>query len=184
MSARRMAILVTLVAALIAAAWLSGVRAHLSLDGIRELTARCGPVGMVAFVALFAAAQLAHLPGMVFAAAAVVSWGQLLGGLIAWMGALAAGSLSFVVVRAIGSKAPDQISRPRVERLLQTLERRPIRTVMLIRLLFWLNPGVNSALALSRVRFRDYALGSAAGLALPILVLTLFLDRLLVYFSH
>jgi uncharacterized membrane protein YdjX (TVP38/TMEM64 family) len=184
MSPRRIAILVTLVAALIAAAWLSGVRAQLSLDNIHALTARCGTVGVLAFVALFAAAHLAHLPGLVFVAAAVVSWGQLLGGLVAWLGAVAAMSLSFVVVRAIGGKAPEKISRPRIEQLLQTLDRRPIRTVMLLRIVVWVNPSVTVALALSRVRFRDFVLGSAAGLVAPILLVTLFLDRLLVWLSH
>jgi uncharacterized membrane protein YdjX (TVP38/TMEM64 family) len=182
MSVLRIGILVLLVAALILVAELTGLRARLSLDGIRALTA--GPGGLALFAAAFSAAQVAHLPGMAFVAAAVVSWGPLRGGVIGWLAAVLAVCVSFVVVRAVGGRAPAKISRPRLERLLAAVERRPIRTVLMLRLLFWLSPALNSALALSRVRFRDYAVGSAAGLLAPILVVALFLDRVLAYLTR
>jgi uncharacterized membrane protein YdjX (TVP38/TMEM64 family) len=179
MSALRIAILVTLVVALILAAELTGLRSKLSLDGIRALTA--GPGGIALFVALFIAAQLAHLPGTAFLAAAVVSWGPLRGGAIGWVAALAAACVCFAVVRGVGGKAPPKVSRPRLERILAAVEKRPIRTVFVLRLIFWLSPALTSALALSRLRFRDFAVGSAAGLLLPVGVVALFLDRVLAW---
>src|SRR5437879_2254975 len=115
MSLVRIGILVTLVAALIAAAELSGVRAHLSLDNIRALTAGAGVAGMLLFVALFAAAQVAHLPGMMFVGAAVVSWRPWRGGAVGWLGAVAAVCASFAVVRAVGGRAPAKLSHPRLK---------------------------------------------------------------------
>ena len=44
---------------------------------------------------------------------------------------------------------------------------RPILTVALLRLFLWVAPPINYALALSTVRYRDYAAGSALGLAIP-----------------
>src|SRR5258706_443135 len=84
-----------------------------------------------------AAAQVAHLPGMAFVVAAVVSWGPALGGLIGWLGAVLAVCASFVVVRSVGGRAPAKLSRPRLEKLLAAVERRPIRTVMVLRMVFW-----------------------------------------------
>src|SRR3954469_2860572 len=132
MSFVRIAILITLVAALLAAAELSGVRQRLTLDGIRAVTA--GPGGVLLFAALFVGAQVAHLPGMGFVAAAVVSWGPVRGGVIGWLGAGAAVCVTFAGVRAIGGKAPAKVSRPRLERLLAAIEKRPIRTVIALRL--------------------------------------------------
>jgi uncharacterized membrane protein YdjX (TVP38/TMEM64 family) len=182
MSALRIAILVTLVLGLIVAAELTGVRSKLTLDGLRALTA--GPSGMLLFTVSFVAAQLAHLPGMAFVAAAVVSWGPLVGGLVGWAAAVTAVCTSFTVIRAVGGRAPAKVSRPRIERLLQAVERRPIRTVIVLRMIMWLAPTLTTALALSRVRFRDFAIGSAAGLLPPILMVSLFLDRVLAYLTR
>ncbi len=184
MSARRIATLVTLTVALVAIAELTGLRARLSLDGVRALTASAGLWGMLLFVALFSAAQLVYAPGAVFMAAAVVSWGQLLGGTLAWLGALTAASVTFAVARSVGGKAPEKLARPRVERLLALVDRRPIRAVFLLRLMLWSSPLVNYGLALSRVRFRDFAVGTAAGLLAPVLVVTLFVDRVLSWLAR
>src|SRR5437763_259960 len=96
----------------------------------------------------------------------------------------AAACVTFIVVRSVGGKAPAKVSRPRVEKLLAAVDRRPIRTVFLLRLFFWLSPWINPALALSRLRFRDFAIGSAAGLLLPVGVVALFLDRVLAWLTR
>ncbi|MCB9621848.1 MAG: DedA family protein, partial [Sandaracinus sp.] len=55
-------------------------------------------------------------------------------------------------------------------------ERRPVRVVALLRLILWMAPPLNYALAMSAVRFRDYVVGSALGLILPIAAAALFFD--------
>jgi uncharacterized membrane protein YdjX (TVP38/TMEM64 family) len=47
--------------------------------------------------------------------------------------------------------------------------------VALLRLVLWMAPAVNYALALSPVRYRDYAIGSAVGLAIPVAAAAAFL---------
>jgi len=47
-----------------------------------------------------------------------------------------------------------------------------------LRLVFWLAPPVNYALALSKVRLRDFILGSVLGLLVPIGIATFFFDWL------
>jgi uncharacterized membrane protein YdjX (TVP38/TMEM64 family) len=182
MSRLRIVILAAVVVALLVAAELSGLRARLSLDGIRHLSAACGGWAIVGFIALFVGAQVAHIPGMVFVAAAVLSWGRLWGFCLGLVGAILAVAASFLLVRAIGGRVETQ--RPSVKRLLATLEKRPIRTVLLLRTLFWLSPAVNIGLALSPVKFRDFVIGSAVGLAGPVLVVTLFVDRVVAWFMR
>jgi uncharacterized membrane protein YdjX (TVP38/TMEM64 family) len=80
-------------------------------------------------------------------------------------------SFGFVVVRAIGGQPLAAIKQPRVRALLDRLDRRPILTVALLRLIMWVAPALNYALALSSVRYRDFAIGSAIGLALPMALL-------------
>jgi uncharacterized membrane protein YdjX (TVP38/TMEM64 family) len=184
MSRWRIGILITLVLGLIVGAELLGVRACLSLDGLRSFTARAGAWGVVLFLAAFCAAHLAYLPGMMFVVASVLSYGQLWGGILGWVGAVLAVSATFVVVRTIGGTIPATVNRPRLQKLLATLEKRPIRTIIVLRLVFWLAPALNYALAFSRLRFRDFVIGSAVGLVAPIGVATLFIERIAAYLSR
>jgi uncharacterized membrane protein YdjX (TVP38/TMEM64 family) len=48
------------------------------------------------------------------------------------------------------------------------LDDHPIRTVFLLRLVFWMSPPLNYGLAMTEIRLRDYLVGSGAGLVAPI----------------
>lgn len=172
-----------LLAAVIAATYVvgraTGVTESLTLEGVRDAVAGAGAVGVVGFVALFAAGELVHVPGLVFVGAAVAVWGPAQGGLVAAVGALVSLVTSFVFVRGIGGKALDGVQNGLARRILGHLERRPVTTVALCRAVFVLSPPVTYALALSPVRFRDYLVGSAIGLVPPVSIAVVVFDRLL-----
>lgn len=75
---------------------------------------------------------------------------------------------SFLIVHSIGGRALSEIERPFVRRTLSRLDERPIRTVVVLRLMLWLSPALNDSLALSDIRFRNYLIGSFLGLIPPI----------------
>jgi uncharacterized membrane protein YdjX (TVP38/TMEM64 family) len=164
----RLGLLAAVVAALIVVRYTTSFGASLSTARIRELVQHAGAAGVGIFVIAFCAGELLHVPGIVFVAAAVLAWGRVAGGAAAYAAALVAVSLAFVVVRAIGGQPLGAIEQPRLRALLARVERRPILSIALLRLLFWLAPALNYALALSPVRYRDYAVGSALGLVVPV----------------
>ncbi len=53
----------------------------------------------------------------------------------------------------------------------------------MLRLVLFLMPAVNYALAMTRVRFRDFFVGSALGLVIPILFIAYAFDWVLARFS-
>ena len=55
-----------------------------------------------------------------------------------------------------------------MQKAMDKLERRPVRTVAALRVALIVSPPLNYALALSPIRFRDYFAGSAMGLAAPV----------------
>jgi uncharacterized membrane protein YdjX (TVP38/TMEM64 family) len=149
--------------------------AELTTDNIRAHVQHAGALGLALFALAFAVGELLHVPGLVFVAAAVTAWGRAAGGVAAYVGALGSVSASFVVVRAIGGQPLAAVERAWMKRVLAALERRPVVVVALLRLVLFMAPAANYALALSPVRYRDYLIGSALGLALPIaLAATLF----------
>jgi uncharacterized membrane protein YdjX (TVP38/TMEM64 family) len=179
----RVALLVALLVGIVGIAAATGVRQRLSLDGVRAITASAGAWGAVAFVVVFCLGELIQIPGMIFIAAGILMYGRLWGSALAWAAALVSVSFTFAVVRGVGGRALGEIRHPLMLRVLARLDAAPVRTVFVARVLFQASPPINYALALSPMRYRDYLLGSAAGLAPPVVVAALFVDRLVAWVS-
>jgi uncharacterized membrane protein YdjX (TVP38/TMEM64 family) len=175
----RLGLVVALFVALWVAAKTSGLLDDLDAEALRALVASWGAWGMVGYVALFAVAELAHVPGMIFVLAAMLAWGQVAGFAIGLTGAAVSVCTTFVVIRAVGGRALADVERPVVKRILARLDRRPIVTVAILRCVLWLAPFVNYALAMTNVRFRDYAIGSAIGLVPPVALAAVLFEWLL-----
>jgi uncharacterized membrane protein YdjX (TVP38/TMEM64 family) len=166
----RLILVAALVIALVIAGRASGLFAALSTDKVRAIVQSAGAWGALIYLVLFSVGEFIHVPGMVFVAAAVLAWGRVGGGALAFVAAVVSVTVSFVVVRAVGGQPLATLRNPRARALLARLDERPLTTVIILRLMLWLLPGVNYALALSAIRFRPYLIGSAIGLLLPISV--------------
>ena len=162
----------------IAIAKLTGLDAYLDPETVRAFMVEAGPWGFLAFLGIFALGELLHVPGWVFVGAATLAYGQPLAAVAAYTGAMFSVSVSFFVVRTIGGQSLGEIDRPIVRRTMARLEDHPIRTVAFLRLILWVTPALNYALAMSKLRFRDYFLGSALGLLLPMPLMSIFIGSL------
>ncbi len=157
----------------------TGATEKLTADGIRSFVASAGALGVLAFLALFVVGELLHVPGLVFVAAAVALWGPLAGGAIAAVGSILSLVTTFAVVRGVGGKPLGEVKLAFARRMLDGLERRPVFTVAVLRTVLILSPPVTYALALSPIKFRDYLVGSAIGLVVPLSVAVLVFDRVI-----
>jgi uncharacterized membrane protein YdjX (TVP38/TMEM64 family) len=174
----RIGALVVLTVGLLVLGKVTGLTAYLTTERIRTLVVTAGWWGVVLLIALFCVGELVHVPGFVFVAAAVIAYGRLGGGLLGYVGALCSVSVSFFIVRGVGGKPLGAIRWRFVQRILGQLDTHPVRTVTILRSILWLAPQLNYALALSNVRYRDYFIGSALGLALPVTGMVLLFDRI------
>jgi uncharacterized membrane protein YdjX (TVP38/TMEM64 family) len=177
----RLALLAALLAGALVAAEATGLRARLTLANVRALAAGAGAWGAALFVAVFCIGEFVQVPGMLFVSASIVVWGRVWGTALAWVAAVTSVAFTFMIVRAVGGRALAAVERPLVKRLLDGIEAHPVRTVFVLRVLFQVSPPLNYGFALTPIRFRDYLVGSAIGLAVPVLAAALFLDRLLAH---
>jgi len=175
----RIGALVVLIVGLLVLGQVTGLTAYLTTERIRTVVQAAGWWGALLLIALFCVGELVHVPGFVFVAAAVIAYGRLGGGALGYVGALCSVTVSFFVVRGVGGKPLGAIRWRFVQRILGHLDEHPVRTITILRLVLWMAPQLNYALALSRVRYRDYILGSALGLALPVAGMALLLDKIL-----
>lgn len=159
---RRVALLALILGGLWALGVATGVHEQVSAANIRAWIGDAGYVGIVLFVVAFAAGQVAQISGHAFIAGAVLVWGWWQGALISIVAATIGAVLSFWFARRVGGDVR-HLERPLLQRVLASLDRAPLRTILVARLLFMTLPPLAPALALSGVRHRDHALGSLLG---------------------
>lgn len=175
----RIGALVLVLGGLAIAGVASGVTRDLSVDAIRAWMLGAGAAGVLLFVAAFALGTLVQIPGMLFVAAAALAYGTLAGAAVALVGAVISVAMSFWLVRTVGGKLLTEVDKPLMKRVLARLDRAPVRTVAVLRLVFWVAPPLNYALALSNVSGRAYLIGSAVGLIIPVTAAAVFVDALI-----
>lgn len=159
----------------------TGLTESVTVDNLRGWMQEAGAWGIVLFVAIFLIGELVHVPGLVFVAAGVLTYGRLEGGMLGFLTALLSVSFSFAVVRGVGGKAMAEIKWNWVKRILAKLDDHPIKTVAALRMILCLAPPLNYALALSNIRFRDYLIGSTLGLIPPVALFVVFFDQAMVW---
>jgi uncharacterized membrane protein YdjX (TVP38/TMEM64 family) len=150
--------------AVLAALWWTGALGDVAEpERARALLARSGVAGPLLFVAAFALLQPFGLPGVTFMIPAALVWPPAVAIALCVAGAVGAGAFAFGLAHWIG---PDAIVKRLPERLRRrTLEARAsgFRTVLVVRLLFFLFPLAHWALGVSGIRFGAFLLGSALG---------------------
>jgi len=163
---RRILLVLVLAACVGGGIWL-GRTGHLTQAAIGGWVRSWGPWSGPAFVLAFTLGELLHLPGMLFVFVARAAFGAVGGFFLSYGGAMVAITAPFLLVRGIRSQR-ERTWQPRwrfLRRLLDGVETHPIRSVMILRLILWLSPPLDYALAFTSIRTRDYLLGSALGLA-------------------
>lgn len=160
----RLIVLAVLFVLLFVVGYALDVPAYLTQERIEGMVEAAGPWGFVVFAALFAVGELAHVPGIVFIIVGSMLWGPWAGAAISYVSALVSVSVAFVIVRRVGGQPLAGMERPWMRMAMMRLEERPIPTVTVLRLVFFMLPALNYLLALTPVRYRDFLVGSALGL--------------------
>lgn len=156
----------------------SGARAHFTLGFLQQLIREHQTSGLLIFVLAFALGNLIQIPGWVFLAAAVLTLGEVWGGIVAYIAAIISCIITFFTIRFVGGNALRKLDNPLAVNLLGRLDAHPVKTVILLRIMFQTVPALNYTLAMSGVRFRAYLLGTLLGLPLPIALYCVFFDAL------
>ena len=152
-----------LVLAVIVAVVVTGVllRDEFSREALERHVAALGMWAPVVFVAAYAVAAVAFLPGSIFTLAGGALFGPWLGTLYSLIGASIGAVLAFLAARYVAGDWVARTSGERLERLRRGIDREGWRFVAFVRLvpLFPFNL-LNYALGLTRIGLMPYALAT------------------------
>jgi uncharacterized membrane protein YdjX (TVP38/TMEM64 family) len=135
-----------------------------------------GPVGVLAYMAAFAIAAICLLPGSILTVGAGAAYGVVWGTIVASLASAVAAIAAFLVARTIARRRVARwlASDPRFTALDAAIGEHGLTLVVLVRLSPLIPFNVlNYALGLTRVRLRDYAVGSVIGM-LPVTILYVY----------
>jgi uncharacterized membrane protein YdjX (TVP38/TMEM64 family) len=143
-------------------------------ERVRATLVALGGWGYLAFVVAYALLQPFGVPGTVFILVAPLIWPWPVAFAVSMAGTMAASLVGFSFARFV---ARDWIAAripARFRRYDEALATRAFRTVVVLRLVFWMPPLLHAFFGVSRVRFSTHALGSLVGYILPLLLVSYF----------
>ncbi len=136
-----------------------------SRDSIGETIDAAGPLGPLAFVALYVVLTVLFFPGAILTAAGGAAFGAALGTMLAVTGATIGATGAFLIGRRAGRAQVEQIAGNRFETVVAWLARRGFLAVLYLRLIPVIPfNALNYASGVSAVDTRDYVLGTALGI--------------------
>lgn len=175
---KRLLAVLLFLALLLAIFELSGLRSHFNLSYLHQILVDNPVTGLAVFILIFTLGNLVQIPGWIFLAAAVLALGKTWGGMATYAAAIVSCTVTYFSIRFVGGDALRSLDGKLATRLLGQLDAHPVRSIVLLRMLFQTVPALNYALAMSGVRFRDYLVGTLLGLPLPIMAYCVFFDYL------
>lgn len=146
--------------------------------GVKQALVQLGPWGYVAFIAAYAALQPFGFPGTVFILAAPLIWAWPVAFGLSLAGTMAASVVGFLFARFVARDWVSARIPERFRRYDEALGRRAFATVFMLRLVFWMPPPLHAFFGVSQVRFWTHFWGSLAGYVLPMLLVSMFGERL------
>ena len=179
----RLAVIIAtvLVIGAMALAWRStALQEFFSFDNVVAMGQRVQshPWAPFAAIAAFVVAGLVFVPLTLMIAATAALFGPLLAIPISLAGALGSGAVTFGIGRLLEQRVLRKIAGKRLAELARRLRRRGLLAVLLVRLLpVAPYTVVNLVAGASRIRWRDFLLGTALGLAPGLILMSTFVDR-------
>jgi uncharacterized membrane protein YdjX (TVP38/TMEM64 family) len=130
--------------------------------------------GVIIFITIFVITALFNIPETGFIIMAFLIYDNIFfAASLNYVAGLLSAIATFYAGRLIGSGALSEIKSVRVKNLIASAENNPIKTLVIIRTIMIMNPIVGYALALTKISPRNYIIGNAVGIIVPVLYISL-----------
>lgn len=163
---------------LVAGAWQAGLLDWITEpDRLRDLLRNSGSLGPLLYVLAFALIEPFGVPGLVFIGPATQIWPYWTVVALSIVGATGAGLVAYVAAHWFARDWVQARLSDRIRRFTDGAEARPLRTVILVRSLFFLAAPAHWALGVSKIRLAPFLIGSMIGFAPPMILFVYVLDQ-------
>ena len=176
-----------LIKAVILAAFLAGailtvrftpLKNYLTPEGLGLFLRTAGFWGPFIFILVYAAGVCLFIPGTLLTTLGGAIFGPYWGFLYVWAGAMAGAGAAFWIGRTLGRDMAASLVGDRLRKYDDAIERNGFATVLYLRLIYFPFTPMNFGMGLTKVRFRDYLLGTGLGIIVGVFVFTFLVGTL------
>jgi len=150
------------------------VREYLNPNSLAALLDAAGFWAPLAYILLFIAGVCLFVPGVVLVSLGAAIFGTFYGFLYGWLGALSGCAAAFLVGRYLGREFAASLVTGKLKEYDDRIEQNGFATVLYLRLAWMPLSPMSYGMGLTKVRFRDFFLGTALGIVVAIFIITYF----------
>ncbi len=175
---KRFFLVLALLGLFMIAGYFFGIRRFINADLIKQVLLLNWYVSLPLFILLCCFANLTNSPTTVIMTILVYVTGRTPAIPLIFFGSVISCVFTFFTVSLVTKNSVTQIKNLRMKKWLDKLEAQPILAVFILRSLFQFSPILNYALALSKMKFKDYLVGTFLGMIIPSILLSFFYEFL------
>lgn len=168
-------VLVAFIASALFVVRFTPVRHYLTLEALSHLLEKAGIWAPFLFILFYAAGVCIFLPGILLTSLGAALFGPYWGFLYVWMGAMLGASAAFFIGRTLGRDFAASLVGDRLKKYDEAIGRNGFATTLYLRLIYFPFTPMNFGMGLTRVRFRDYFLGTGLGIIVGTFIFTFFI---------
>lgn len=156
----------------------SPISQYLNKTYIQEFVAGFGTFGPIIFILIYAIGICIFLPGTLLTSVGAIMFGTKLGFIYNLIGATIGASIAFFIGRYFGRDFAKTLIGGKLKKYDDSLEHKGFETIFYLRLLFFPFTPLNFGAGLTKVKFKDYFLGTFIGIIPGSFIITFFIDTL------
>ncbi len=154
------------------------VKNYLTAEALGRFLDMAGIWAPVVFMLVYAAGVCLFLPGTLLTGLGAAIFGAYWGFVYVWFGAMAGAATAFFIGRTLGREFAASLIGDKLKKYDDAIERNGFAAVLYLRLVYFPFTPMNFGMGLTKVKFRDYLLGTGLGILVGTFIFTFFVGTL------
>ena len=154
------------------------VKNYLTAHALSGFLDSAGIWAPIVYMLVYAVGVCIFLPGTLLTGLGAAIFGPYWGFLYVWFGAMAGASGAFFIGRTLGRDFAASLIGDKLKKYDDAIERNGFATVLYLRLVYFPFTPMNFGMGLTKVRFRDYFIGTGLGIIVGTFIFTFFVGTL------
>jgi len=171
-------LLVVLIVAALGVFRFTPLREFLTVERLSRFLDAAGIWAPIVYILVYTAGVCLFIPGTLLTTLGAALFGPYWGFIYVWVGAMAGASAAFLIGRTLGREFAASLIGNRLRKYDDSIEKNGFATVLYLRLLYFPFTPMNFGMGLTKVRFRDYFVGTGLGIIVGTFIFTFFVGTL------
>ena len=156
----------------------SPVRDYLTAEALGSFLENVGFWAPVVYIITYAVGVCLFLPGTLLTGLGAAIFGAYWGFVYVWIAAMLGASGAFLIGRTLAREYASTLIGDKLKKYDDAIERNGFATVLYLRLVYFPFTPLNFGMGITKVRFKDYILGTGLGIIVGTFIFTFFIGTL------